>query len=62
MSFPDRLLAAVAVLALSSAIGPLPPVLRPWAVLSLATWCWLLAGSMLDLPLLTLAVGILWLR
>jgi hypothetical protein len=50
------LVAAVAVLTLSSVVGPLPPALRPWVVLSLATWGWLLVGWMLALPVLPLAL------
>ena len=50
------LVAAVAVLAAASAVGPLPAVLRPWAVASLATWWWILVASMLDLPAGVVAV------
>jgi len=50
------LVAALAVLTLASVVGPLPPVVRPWVVLSLATWCWLLAGPMLAVPLVALVL------
>ena len=50
------LVAAVAILAAASAVGPLPAALRPWVVGVLATWWWVLAASMLELPVGAVAV------
>ena len=50
------LVSACALLAVSSAVGPLPRMLRPWIVLALVTWTWVLAASVTGLATATVAV------
>ena len=46
------------LLAVAAAVGPMPALARPWAVLGFGTWAWVMLGSDAGLQVSALAVGV----